>query len=106
MSDVLSSPIRADADGVIVDVVVVPRASKCAIVGVHGGRLKVTLDAPPVDGQANDALIAFLAKQLGRSKRDVTIVRGEKGRKKTLALRGVSVGEMTALVPGAVDARG
>jgi uncharacterized protein (TIGR00251 family) len=83
----------------LVDVLVVPRASKCANAGVHGGRLKVTLDAPPVDGQANETLIAFLAKSLGRPKRDVTIVRGEKGRKKTLALRGVSVGDVMSMVP-------
>lgn len=77
---------------------VVPRASKCAIAGVHDGRLKVMLDAPPVDGKANDALIAFFAKALGVPKRDVAIVRGEKGRQKTLALRGASVEQVASLV--------
>lgn len=65
---------------------------------MHDGRLKVMLDAPPVDGKANEALLRFVAKALGRPKRDVTIVRGEKGRQKTLALRGTSVGEVAALV--------
>ena len=82
---------------------VVPRASKCAIAGVHDGRLKVMLDAPPVDGKANDALIAFFAKALGVPKRDVAIVRGEKGRQKTLALRGATVAEVTSLVDLAVS---
>lgn len=77
---------------------VVPRASKCAFAGVHDGRIKVMLDAPPVDGKANAALIAFFAEALDRPKRDVTIVRGEKGRQKTLALRGTSVAEVTSLV--------
>jgi uncharacterized protein (TIGR00251 family) len=90
--------IRAVEDGVVIDVVVVPRASKCAFAGVHDGRLKVMLDAPPVDGEANDALRAFLAKALGRPKRDVTIVRGEKSRKKTVAIGGVGVADVRALV--------
>ena len=98
MSDILSLQLRADDHGVVVDVVVVPRASKCAFAGVHDGRLKVMLDAPPVDGEANDALRAFLAKALGRPKRDVTIVRGEKSRKKTVAIGGVGVADVTALV--------
>ena len=80
---------------------VVPRASKCAFAGVHDGRIKVMLDAPPVDGKANEALIAFFAKTLGRPKRDVAIVRGEKGRHKTLVLRGVGVAEVTSLVASA-----
>jgi uncharacterized protein (TIGR00251 family) len=90
--------IRAAEDGVVVDVVVVPRASRCAFAGVHDGRLKVMLDAPPVDGEANDALRAFLAKALGRTKRDVIIVRGEKNRKKTVAIGGVGVADVTALL--------
>jgi uncharacterized protein len=79
-------------------VLVAPRASKCAIAGVHDGRIKVLLDAPPVDGKANEALVAFFAKALGRPKRDVSIVRGEKGRQKTIALSGVSVAEVTSLL--------
>jgi hypothetical protein len=93
-----SLQIRSDEHGVILDVLVVPRASKCAVAGVHDGRLKVMLDAPPVDGKANDALVAFLAKALGLAKRDVVIVRGEKGRQKTLALRGASAPQVLSLV--------
>ena len=70
---------------------------------MHDGRIKVMLDAPPVDGKANEALIAFFAKALGRLKRDVSIVRGEKGRQKTLALRGATVAEVTSLVDLAVS---
>jgi uncharacterized protein (TIGR00251 family) len=97
--------LREGEHGVVVDVLVVPRASKCAFAGVHDGRIKVMLDAPPVDGKANDALIAFFAKALGRPKRDVTIVRGEKGRHKTLALRGMSAAEVLALVGSSHTAR-
>jgi len=85
-------------------VLVAPRASKCTLAGVYDGRLKVMLDAPPVDGRANEALIAFFANALGRPKRDVTIVRGLKGRQKTLALRGTTVAEVTLLVASATRA--
>jgi uncharacterized protein (TIGR00251 family) len=90
--------IRADEDGVVVEVLVVPRASKCSFAGVHDGRIKVLLDAPPVDGKANEALIAFFAKALGRPKRDVTIARGLKGRQKTLVLQETTVAAVMSLV--------
>jgi uncharacterized protein (TIGR00251 family) len=86
------------ADHVRVEVHVVPRASRSAILGVHDGRLKVSLDAPPVDGEANAALIAFLAKALKRPKRDIVLVRGDTSRHKTLALHGVSEQEVRALL--------
>jgi hypothetical protein len=89
--------IRAQGDRVLVDVHVVPRASKTAIVGTHDGRLKVSLAAPPVDGAANEALVAFFAEALGRPKRDVELTRGETSRKKTLAIRGVTVEQVLAL---------
>jgi uncharacterized protein (TIGR00251 family) len=90
--------VLVQADHLRVDVHVVPRASRSAILGVHDGRIKVSLDAPPVDGEANAALIAFFAKALKRPKRDITLVRGETSRHKTLALRGVSEAELRALV--------
>jgi uncharacterized protein (TIGR00251 family) len=81
-----------------VEVHVVPRASRSAVVGVHDGCLKVTLDAPPVDGAANDALVALLAKLLGRPRRDVMLVRGQSSRRKTLAIAGASRAAIEALV--------
>jgi len=96
MSSSLRTTLR---DGrLLVDVHVVPRASKSAVVGVHDGCLKVMLDAPPIDGEANRALVALFAKLLKRSKRDVTLVRGEASRKKTLALAGVGEDELHGLL--------
>lgn len=89
-----------ERDGcVLVDVHVVPRASRSAIGGLHGGRVRVTLAAPPVDGAANAELVALFARELGCPRRDVAIVRGESGRKKTVALRGVSAAQVAALLP-------
>jgi uncharacterized protein len=86
-------------DHVLVEVHVVPRASKSAVQGVHDGKLKVSLDAPPVDGAANEALVALFAKALKLPRRDVRIVRGEASRQKLLALHGASEAAVRALVP-------
>ncbi len=91
---------RDAGGGAELEVLVQPRASRTRVVGEHGGRLKVQLAAPPVDGEANAALVAFLADALGVRKSDVTIARGEAGRRKTLRVAGVSaakaVGVLTA----------
>jgi uncharacterized protein (TIGR00251 family) len=92
--------LRQSGDQLLLDVHVVPRASRSAIAGIHDGKLKVTLDAPPVDGEANAALIAFLAKRLQVPKRDVTLVRGATNRQKTVALRGVAAERVLALISG------
>lgn len=73
-----------------------PRASRDAIAGVHEGALKVALTAPPVEGEANAALVQLLAKVLGVAKRDVRLVAGEKSRRKTLEIIGVDVAQVRA----------
>jgi uncharacterized protein (TIGR00251 family) len=98
----VSSGAVSEREGrVLVDVHVVPRASRSAITGLHGGRIRVTLAAPPVDDAANDELVALFARALARPRRDVEIVRGRSGRRKTLAIRGVSAAQVTALLPAA-----
>ena len=78
------------AGGVELQLQVQPRASRTEVAGAHGGALKIRLAAPPVDGEANDELIRFLAKTLGVPKSAVTIVRGATGRKKVVRVAGVS----------------
>ena len=80
------------------DVRVAPRASREAIQGEHDGAIKVALTAPPVEGAANAALIAFLARRLGVAKRDVAIVRGESSRAKRVEVRGASAEAVRALL--------
>jgi uncharacterized protein (TIGR00251 family) len=69
-----------------------PRAKRDQIGGEHGGALKVSVTAPPVDGAANAAIIKLLAKRLKVPKRAVTIVRGEGSRDKVIAITGMDVG--------------
>jgi uncharacterized protein (TIGR00251 family) len=69
-----------------IDVLVQPRASRSRLAGWHDGRLKVSLTAPPVDGEANEALLAFLSKLLSVPRREVRLLRGETSRRKTVQL--------------------
>jgi uncharacterized protein (TIGR00251 family) len=68
---------------------VVPRARRTAVSGPHGDAIKIALAAPPVDGAANEALVRFVAAQLGVAPGAVTIVRGAAGRRKILAVVGL-----------------
>jgi len=82
--------------GATLELLVQPRASRTRVVGEHDGRLKVQLAAPPVDGEANAALVEFLAAALGVRKADVVVARGETGRRKTVRVAGVDAAAVEA----------
>lgn len=81
--------IRTVADGVLIDILVHPRASQARIGPVHGDRLKIAVTAPPVDGAANAAVIELLARHLKRPRRDLAIAGGAGSRQKTVHVRGL-----------------
>ena len=85
----LPSWLHDQGDVVLLDVIVVPRASRNRVVAVYDDRLKVQLTAPPVDGRANEALVRFLASELEVARAQVEIVGGPSSRRKTVRLRGV-----------------
>lgn len=85
----------ADGD-VLLTVRVQPRASRTEIAGEIDGAVKIRLASPPVDGAANRALVAFLAKRLGRPKRAVRIERGERARLKVVRVSGLRPEEALA----------
>ena len=80
--------------GVTIPIRAVPRAARNALDGVAEGALRVRLTAPPVEGAANKALIAFLAEVLGVPKRDVSIATGERGRRKVVRVAGLTAAEV------------
>jgi hypothetical protein len=80
-----------------VEVHVQPRASRSEIVGLHGAALKVRLQAPPVDGAANDALVTLLADRLGVPRRSVHVVAGTTSRAKTVEIEGTTEEAVRAL---------
>ena len=77
-------------EGLLVDVQVVPRASRTAVGPAVGDRLRVAVTSPPVDGAANDAVIDALADAFGVRRSAIEIVRGEKGRRKTVRIVGAT----------------
>ena len=81
--------LKAQPGAVELSVLVQPRASRTRVVGEHDGLLKIQLAAPPVDGEANAALIEFLAKLLGVPRRQVELVAGDASRRKRLCIHGV-----------------
>ena len=90
----LKASVREGA--LVLDVVVKPRSSRERLGPVvePEGRLQVAVTAPPVDGEANAAVIDLLAGALKVPRRAVSIVRGETGRKKTVRIEGVTLAEL------------
>jgi len=70
----------------VLDVSVSPNAKRTQADGLHDGALRVRLAAPPVDGKANQALIDWLAGELGCPKRAVELLRGQTARRKQLQI--------------------
>jgi len=87
-------PFRTAAGGTEFEVWVQPRASRAEIAGIQEDAVKVRITAPPVEGEANAALVRFLAKKLGVSRGAVTLVRGQTGRRKTLRIHGLTPAEV------------
>ncbi|MGC2828539.1 MAG: DUF167 domain-containing protein [Candidatus Acidiferrum sp.] len=75
-----------------------PRASKDEIAGVHGGALKIRLQAPAVENRANEALVEFLAHLLKTPKSAVRILAGDRSRTKRVEIRGVTKQEILGLL--------
>ena len=90
--------LREDAAGITFDVLVQPRASRARIGPVHGDRLKIAVTAPPVEGEANAAVIELLARALGVSRGAVEVVAGASSRRKTVRVSGVDRARLEAVL--------
>ena len=85
--------VRDVPDGIELAILVQPRASKSRVVGEHDGQLKIQLAAPPVDGEANAALIELVARLLEVPRRAVSLVSGDASRRKRLRVVGLAAGD-------------
>jgi hypothetical protein len=92
----VSSFAKDVADGCTLAVRVHPGARKNGVTGVHAEAVKIALTTPPVDGKANEALIAFLAQALRLPRARIAIVAGLTSRSKTLRITGKSAAEVAA----------
>ena len=74
-------PYRRQGAAWLLDLLVQPRAARTELAGLHDGRLKLRLTAPPVQGAANAALVEFLAECLGVPRSALSVARGSSGRR-------------------------
>ena len=75
--------------GVILTLRIVPRSSKNEVCGELGDALKIKLQAPPVEGKANKALIEFLSDRLDIPRNSISILSGDTGRNKRILISGI-----------------
>lgn len=78
-------------EGPLIAVCAQPKASKTRVIGIYGKALKIAVQAPPVDGAANEEIVEFLADLLGVPNRQVVLRRGATSRQKTFLLSGLSL---------------
>ena len=83
--------ITPQGDGCRLTIKVVPRASRTEIAGLDPAWLRVRLQAPPVEGRANAALVEFLAEKLALSRQAIAVVAGDRGRVKQVRIAGLDV---------------
>lgn len=86
----MPSPWQLRDNKLLLDCHIQPGARQTRISGIHDSRLKIQINAPPVDGKANKQLINFLASLFAKPKSQVTLTRGKTGRSKTVCIDSVS----------------
>jgi uncharacterized protein len=89
--EVLGDFVRPCAEGVVLQVIVQPRASRSEPAGIQQGALKLRLTAPPVEGAANEECLRLLAKLLDVPASRLRLVSGHKSRRKTVFISGADV---------------
>lgn len=97
MSDVQET-VRSVAEGVLLSVLVSPRASRTEITGIHDGMCKIRVKAAPVDGAANKALKDGLAKIFAIPKNSVILEKGLKGKRKVFKLVGLTAEQVCNII--------
>ena len=102
----MSIPVSDTPEGAKFAVRVAPRSRRTAITGVPGdgsdAALRIALNAPPVEGRANEALIEFLSVLLGVRRSEVEICSGQHARNKVILVRGISAAQVTAAIQRAL----
>lgn len=82
--------ITATNDGTIINIRLIPRASTNKVVGILDDAVKIRLQAPPIEGKANKALIKFLSKNLKVPASHIRIISGETNRNKRVLVTDIS----------------
>jgi hypothetical protein len=90
--------IRETKEGVSFMIRVLPRSSKCELVGLQGDALKIRITEPPVDGRANDACVRFLASLFHVNKNRITLEAGRNSKNKRVSITGLTGGDIRTVL--------
>ena len=91
-------PVGETTDGVVFNIRVIPRSSRCELVGIQGDALKLRITAPPVEGAANKECIRFLSDILGVKRSQVRIVAGHRSKNKKVSISGIHRKDVEAVM--------
>lgn len=102
--------LRATQSGVTLAVRAQPGAKRTAIGGIYGegatAQLKIAVQAPPLEGRANQALIEFLAATFAVPKSAVKLISGELSRSKVLLIEGITLARANAVLAQRAEIQG
>jgi uncharacterized protein (TIGR00251 family) len=88
---------KSAQSGAAISVKVSPNASRDEVVGaMSDGTIKIQLKAKPVEGAANQALVALLAERLGVPRSQIEIIAGRTGTRKLVSIVGITPAEVDA----------
>ncbi len=98
MPEEIQQALSAAENGVYISLHIQPGAKREAVAGLFGTSLKIALNAPPVDGKANAALLRFLAGKLGIPKRQIELCSGASSRDKRVFVSGLTIEQIKSLL--------
>lgn len=102
----VQSCVKETPEGALLMVLAVPRSSKTEIVDIRQERCRIKVKAPPVDGEANLALIEALAKIFALPKKSVILNKGQTGKQKSFLLAGLSKEDVCAVIDRIINEKG
>jgi uncharacterized protein (TIGR00251 family) len=97
-----SLELRSTSQGVLLEVLVKPKASRNRLMGFHNGRLKLSVTAPPEKGKANAAVLGLLAEALALKFSQLDVISGASSPQKTVRVEAVSAEELVERIRHAV----
>ena len=98
MPEEVMQALTAADNGVYISLHIQPGAKREAVAGLFGTSLKIALNAPPVDGKANAALLKFLSTKLGVAKRQIELCSGAASREKRVFVSGMTIEQVKDLL--------
>ncbi len=91
--------LKSVPEGTVINLRVQPGARKTTWAGVHKQGLKLKVQAPPVEGAANENCHSFIARWFGIKKSEVVLLKGGKSRSKVFLLKGLTLEKCLSLIP-------